>query len=314
MPEQPAPNDRQSLDQDELQQRRLTDSVREAVERDLKRRYTWLGFIMLLITSGTIGVVVNQMLANAQLQLETARALQDHSTDRILKATEESEKLVKRTQAIQERFRETAQDAETRFDDLRSRASSLATELWHASNRNFDAIKELRSDLAQLTLVVEGVAGQRSLAESLPDPSVVKGIQDIKKSLKASEERIEAATNTSSRFFETYQSRIWGAWKIESWPEGFGESNSGTLLVYGPDDHNTFKGTMFIIAALDRREILQDVEITVEEQKVVMKGTVVSGDKWANNEFEFELQGDELIGKSFDSRGREAEVTLRRMQ
>jgi hypothetical protein len=39
-------------DELELQKRRLIDNVRESVEKELKKRYSWLGIMVLLITSG----------------------------------------------------------------------------------------------------------------------------------------------------------------------------------------------------------------------------------------------------------------------
>src|SRR6266496_2528324 len=144
----------------ELIERRLTEKVREAVKKELKRRYWWLGIITLVLSSGTITLIVNSILTDARLKLETARAVQELSTDRINKASDKVAELTDKTTKIQTEFEKRAQDAEARFTGLSDKAKSLGEEVSNSSTRALSVALGLQDQLARLNGVVQQMAAE----------------------------------------------------------------------------------------------------------------------------------------------------------
>jgi hypothetical protein len=68
----------------ELLRRQLTDDVRETVEKELKRRYTWLGLIAIIFTSGVITLIVDNLLKSAHIELHPAKKVQELTAKRLI--------------------------------------------------------------------------------------------------------------------------------------------------------------------------------------------------------------------------------------
>jgi hypothetical protein len=296
----------------ELIERRLIDRVREAVEKELKRRYWWLGIITLVLTSGTVTLIVNAILADARLKLETARAVQELSTDRINKASDKVAELTDKTTKIQGEFEKRAQEAEARFTGLSDKAKSLSEEVSNSSKRSLSVASQIQGQLARLSGVVQEIAEKPTAQASAGGP-VVETLDDIQKVLKSSESKISEAKTSSDEFLKNFQNIMLGKWAIDIWRDDSGYSHSGILSVDQRLGEEKFRGTFHIVSGIDGRKINEDVTITRDGATVHLIGHVVNDVRWQDDTMNFELKDNFLVGSVVDKAGRKANVVLRKL-
>ena len=292
------------MDEDtaELVERRLTDKVRESVEKELKRRYWWLGVITLVLTSGTVTLIVNAIMIDARLKLETARAVQEMSSDRINKAADEVAKLMDRTAKVQADFEKRAQEAEARFNGLNDKAKALGEEVSMSSKRALAVSSDLQMQLAALGDIVRTLVVQPSASPRTGD-SLALAFDSIQKQKKSSETKISEAESKSDKFLAKFRSVILGKWSIVKWFDARGNSNLGILSVDEKVSDDSFRGILVITAGSDGRKIVQEITLTRKGTKIHLVGRVVSGTNWSDDSMELELISGRLVGGGADKLG-----------
>ncbi len=181
-------------DEIELQQRRLVDEVRDHVEKDLKRRYTWIGVIAFFITGGLITLIVRNTLFESKVKLEAAQQVQSLTTKRLEESVTASTKLTERTENKIRKFERTEKQAEERMRALASRASNLGEKLSDASKKNLLLSDELRQELSALTQLVKDVASEQDRS-STRAKEFDKRLAKIDQKLEKSGRKIEKAIN-----------------------------------------------------------------------------------------------------------------------
>jgi hypothetical protein len=286
--------------------------VRESVEKELKRRYWWLGVITLVLTSGTVTLVVNAILADARLKLETARAVQELSTDRINKASEDVAKLAEKTAKIQSEFEKRAADAEARFSGLATRGKFLAEELSGSTERTLKVASDLKTQIDALAVVVRDIAQEPAISAAKRLATLSK-VDEIQRSLNSSGASIVNATTTVENFQKDFRSVMLGKWTIEKWKNSNGLSRTGILSVDRRTENDGFAGVLTIELG-DGRTVIEEVVIRRNGTAVRVDGTVVKGkEHWAPDKFTFELKDGRLIGSLKDDTGMSAEVILKKI-
>lgn len=142
-------------DETELLQRRLTDRVIADVEHSLKRRFTWLGIVAVLATSGALYFTVKGMMADSQVRLHTASEVQEITNRRLSTVTERAEALTKSAEEIRHRLEEDVEISVVRARELSRRAESIASELAKTSQENLTLSRDLLTDIDALLAIVE---------------------------------------------------------------------------------------------------------------------------------------------------------------
>jgi hypothetical protein len=126
----------------ELEQRRLTDEVRLAVESDLKRRYSWIGLVVAVIMSSVITLTVREILLPARVQMGVVEELQGRAMKQLGETSSQSEKLT------------------TQFMELEQASEMLRQKLVEASQTNLEFTEDIRVKMTELSGVVSSLITQ----------------------------------------------------------------------------------------------------------------------------------------------------------
>lgn len=157
--ERPIDKDRQ-----ELERRRMTDAVRDSVEKTLVRRYSWLGIMVAALTGGVGTLLVNNALSRASTELRLAERLRgqaDSAIDSLLEARRTLEDLGRR-----------ALRADSTLDNLTLTAQELEDRLSRTATDGFDITRSLNEKVDSLAAVLASLASQRTnLVQRLTDIS-----------------------------------------------------------------------------------------------------------------------------------------------
>lgn len=164
----------------ELEQRRLTDKVREEVEHELKRRYSWIGLIVAVIMGSVVTLTVREILYPARVQMEVMKELQQQATNQLANTASQSEKLTKQ------------------FADLEQASEMLRQKLTEASKINLSFTDDIRIKLADLSGIVSEL--NKAVVEIISEESgresqnkLQRRIGIIDDSLKRSGDNIQKA-------------------------------------------------------------------------------------------------------------------------
>ena len=180
-------------DERELERRILTDEVRQTVEHELKRRYSWIGLIVAVIMSSLITLTVREILYPARVQMEVMKELQKQATVQLANTSSQlantslqSEKLVKQ------------------FVELEQASELLKQKFMEAAGMNLGFTEDIRAKLADLSDIVSDL--NSAVVEIMSKDSDVrienklqKRIGTIYKGLKQSEDDIGEAIKQTRR-------------------------------------------------------------------------------------------------------------------
>ena len=222
----------------ELLRRRLTEQVSEAVEKDLKRQYAWLGFVALAVTSGALVALVMQALSTAQVELAAAKTVQQQVTSRLSEAAETVETSARAIQAMEQ----TAESVDGRITALVNRANTGSD----LNTQGFRISETLRDDLAQLSGVVMELAQRQDESDSTirdlasQAGSLVAGLSDT-----AGRISYEADRAAKSR----YPVRVYGASDVAGFQDGLGQLGFTVASVDDP----SFEGQPVAVAVIPSR-------------------------------------------------------------
>lgn len=103
---------------------------------------------------------------------------------------------------------------------------------------------------------------------------------------------------------------IQGLWELKTWTysEGRGVSAvSGELMIDQP-----LSGTLTLIAADDKRRIVQSVTLTETKTGYILQGKVVSGEDWNADKFVLSVDSNRLVGIGTDTEGQRSRVEFLR--
>jgi outer membrane murein-binding lipoprotein Lpp len=172
----------------ELEKRRLSEEVRLAVERDLKRRYSWLGIVVAVIMSSVITLTVREILYPARVQLEVMKEMGKQAGEQLVKTSTQYEKL------------------NSHFIDLEQASEMLRQKLVEASQTNLGFTDGLRGKIADLSSVVSSLNAQvnkliadANKPEIKTDAELKPTIGTIKMGLEKSGENIKNAQEQIGR-------------------------------------------------------------------------------------------------------------------
>jgi hypothetical protein len=153
-------------DQIELIRRRLTDEVRDSVEKELKRRYSWIGIVAIVLTSGGLVLWVKNALFDARVKLESAQEVQKAATLKVSKAAESADQIQQRVIDVETK----ATEASNSINRTIRQAAAVRKDLSEISTANLGVSEKLRSDFDALTGVVNTlVATQPQLGKQITE-------------------------------------------------------------------------------------------------------------------------------------------------
>ena len=91
-------------DEFELQKLKLCESVRQTVEYELKRRYSWMGFGLAIIMGSLVTLTVDRVLKGTQISLAEAQAIQKMATTNLATVALRSDQLAKQFEEYRKRI------------------------------------------------------------------------------------------------------------------------------------------------------------------------------------------------------------------
>ena len=157
----------------EFEKLKLIKSVRQAVEQDLKRRYSWIG-LGLAVIMGSLGTLtVDRILKRTEISLAQSHAIQKMATENLGSVSLRSKELAKQFEQYQ-----------GKIADLNEIAASITKQLGRATESNLQYSSELRADISDLSAVVQILAAEHA-------PTVKEDIKKIESRLENSKVSIE---------------------------------------------------------------------------------------------------------------------------
>ena len=118
-------------DEKELEQRRLTDEVRQTVERELKKRYSWIGLILAVVMGSLITLLVRQSLAGAEVQLKVTEKLSERVNDQLVDLEQRAKSLGRHLADVTEQSLRFSDDLRTQINEHNNVDFEIPNELAH---------------------------------------------------------------------------------------------------------------------------------------------------------------------------------------
>lgn len=179
----------------ELLRRQLTDEIRDAVEKELKRRYTWLGLIAIIFTSGAITLIVDNLLKSAHVELHSAKRVQELASVRLTTAAEKAEEIISKAESAERRI----ESAEQKINILPTRIESSLTELERKTNSAISISSDLQKELEKVNRFIKSLAvDQRRTDEKTR--AFVAQIAEVQESLDRSGKQISQEKTRAKEF------------------------------------------------------------------------------------------------------------------
>ncbi len=285
-------------EREELLEHRLTQKVRDRVENDLKSRYMWLGIVALVFTSGTVTFIVNSLLLDSRIKLETARALQESTAKQLSRAAEQVSKFADDAEKIEQAMQAGASSAEKKFSELAYRADTLANQLTVFSEDNLHVSQELRKEVSSLSKII-----RETLSDDTGNVDLQNQVENVLKSLVDSEQVIKNAETKAREFIVGYNDPLLGTWIVKRWEDASGDQHKGSLLISDRDNQTNLRG-LFTIVTPSGRTVEQEMTITLDGEKIHMEGEVTKGTMyWSRDVLDFTLEGSVMRGRGVSDLG-----------
>ncbi len=184
-------------EREELSQRREAEAVTRAVEEALRRRYTWMGIIVAIVTFVGSTAIIKAVTSDLQVQIgigqETLKRIGKQADDADNLAEKAQQKLRSIDQIVEERLRRLDVQIQEKTQDL--------NELFEArqqSVENLDStiarLEELSERMDDLTAIVQEIA-----AESEGSPTT----EGLKAQAMAARGRIQEQSSLAEPILET---------------------------------------------------------------------------------------------------------------
>lgn len=162
-------------DQFEFEKLKLIKSVRQAVEQELKRRYSWIG-LGLAVIMGSLGTLtVDRILKRTEISLAESHTIQKMATENLGAVILRSEQFAKQFELYQKEIA-----------GLNEIARSIAGQLEQTTVSNLKYSSELRDDISSLNAVVQLLAPEHA-------PKIKEDITKIDVRLKESKVSMDEA-------------------------------------------------------------------------------------------------------------------------
>jgi len=151
----PAPSvETDSKDRQELAERRMTDSVESRIEKNLLKRYSWIGLVVAALTGGTITLLVHssveETLRGTRTNLAAAEALQARS-NKSLDALDESLQRLKLFETRLASLSAQAANTEQKYTQLAALSDSMRRGQYNLSTDILKITAELDRKIKALT-------------------------------------------------------------------------------------------------------------------------------------------------------------------
>jgi hypothetical protein len=153
-------------DQLELMRRRLTEQFRNTVEKEIIRRYSWFGFIAIVLTCVAIYFLVSNMLSDARVNLESAITVQKLTSERLSVATEQAEELARKAMSAERRLETGKTDIDRKLSELKGVTEAFKQDVRDITDRDFTLTAELVSELKNIGEVVQELAAKLKTQET----------------------------------------------------------------------------------------------------------------------------------------------------
>ncbi len=141
-------------DKTELLEHRLRETLRTSVEADLKRKYSWFGIIGIVLTSGILVSLFNIVLNDSRVNLEVAKALEQHFRKSYIEAEKKISDARDRIEKRDKEFSESVAENDRKLKQLVLQAEKLEKKLKKSSSAQLSLITLLRKQFAALTEVI----------------------------------------------------------------------------------------------------------------------------------------------------------------
>lgn len=113
----------------ELERRRLTDEVRQTVERELKKRYSWIGLILAVVMGSLITLLVRQSLSGAEVQLKVTEKLSERVNDQLVDLEQRAKSLGQHLADVTEQSLRFSDDLRTQINEQNNVVAGLNTSI-----------------------------------------------------------------------------------------------------------------------------------------------------------------------------------------
>ena len=252
----------------ELIKRRLVDDVRNSVESELKRRYSWLGIIALIFTSGVITLIVNSMLIDGRVSLQSAAKVQEMLSDRLKVAADNTEELNIKAKNAQKdinnkhiEISKKAKGLEDKINELVHLANDTRKIFSAITEKGFSVSEELNQKLEGLNNIVNELAQQQSknnkkVAELIPK------IKNFQESIKSTKQDITKAKDRAN--LSKYPIRVRNTEGTKNFIKDMNELGFPVIKA-------SFKGSMDKIDKEKLKGIIISLELPVNLVKTVIR-------------------------------------------
>lgn len=109
----------------ELERRRLTESVTQAVEQTLRWRYTWLAIVVSFLIGGGVATTIINLTEKANTTLDETKAYLKIAQESLQKANEKANQVVERASELDRQFAKAEQELNTKLDKLHKEVDAL---------------------------------------------------------------------------------------------------------------------------------------------------------------------------------------------
>lgn len=183
-----------SVDYFDLYKKRIADEIRESVEKELKKRYAWVGLLVIFLTGGGITLIANNILSGANTNIAVSEAIQKRSVKTLDKIDDAAITLTKIETRL-DRVTKNAADFEKQFTEIRTRSDELLASLSVFSKENLSVSQQLVTDVARLNKTVE----QLAKLSGTETQEIQVQVRDIDSSLSSIKGDVVRAANRAER-------------------------------------------------------------------------------------------------------------------
>ncbi len=136
----------------------LINNIAKKVEKDLKKRYTWIGIIVTFLTGGTITLLVDRAMFDARFELAKAEALRHSITESTKRAADTLESLTAKLEVMSSEGEQTV--------------ISLRGEISRIQNLTFDSSAGLKEEVGLLKRAVESLSAKVGETEDIVNTAI----------------------------------------------------------------------------------------------------------------------------------------------
>ena len=182
----------------ELERYRLTEQVKDSVEKELKKRYSWYGVVALAIISTFIYLTVRDVLTNVKDEIATARGAQESAAERLVAASIKMDEITMEVAKSKTDFENTRKLALIKIDEAKSSAEKMKVFVETANKGNIAIANKFQKDLSDVSDIVKKLVAQSD--ENKEKINLIAKVNEAEHSIARSDQYIRQIETTFQSF------------------------------------------------------------------------------------------------------------------